>query len=60
MSLVNETLDLWREAERLLDSLPPTSPDHESVALTVYALRKQYARLTATEARVLRLYSGDV
>jgi hypothetical protein len=41
-----EALETWREAERVLDALPPASPDHETVALLVYEMRSMYQRLT--------------
>lgn len=47
MTIVEETLEAWREAERLLERLPPLDPDHESVALAVASLRETYQSLTA-------------
>ncbi len=41
-------LATWREAERLLDELPPLSPDRESVALALSLSRDTYRSLTAT------------
>jgi hypothetical protein len=46
MSLVEETLTVWREAERLLKSMPPLEPDHESVRKLVIELRDMYAALS--------------
>ena len=46
MTIVEETLEAWREAERLLERLPPVHPDHESVALAVRSLRETYQDLT--------------
>ena len=47
MTIVEETLEAWREAERLLERLPAVDPDHESVALAVSSLRETYQSLTA-------------
>jgi hypothetical protein len=47
VTIVEETLEAWREAERLLERLPPVHPDHESVALAVSSLRETYQNLTA-------------
>ncbi|HET8786807.1 MAG TPA: hypothetical protein VFM38_14300 [Candidatus Limnocylindrales bacterium] len=47
MTIVEETLEAWRDAERLLERLPPLDPDHESVALAVGSLRDTYKTLTA-------------
>ena len=46
MTIVEETLEAWREAERLLDRLPPLDPDHETVAAMVAMLREAYQSLT--------------
>jgi hypothetical protein len=60
-TLVRETLDLWREAERALDCLPDTSADHETVGRVVLELRLTYQRLTTTkhETEALLLSSLD-
>ena len=47
MTIVEETLQAWREAERLLERLPPVDSDHESVAVAVSSLRETYQNLTA-------------
>ena len=47
MTIVEETLEAWREAERLLERLTPLDPDHETVALAVASLRDTYQSLTA-------------
>ena len=44
---VEEVLAAWREAERVLDALPPSSPDHESVRRTVVSLRRTYQAITS-------------
>jgi hypothetical protein len=44
--LVAETLSTWREAERLLDGLPPGSPDHETARLLVLELHALFLELT--------------
>lgn len=46
MTIVDDALEAWREAERLLDRLPPLDPDHETVALAVASLRQTYHDLT--------------
>ena len=46
MTIVEDALEAWREAERLLDRLPPLDPDHETVALAVASLRQTYQNLT--------------
>ncbi len=45
-TLIRDTLDAWREAERTLESMPPSSPDHETVTLVIVELRETYQRLT--------------
>jgi hypothetical protein len=44
---VEEVLAAWREAERVLDTLPPLSPDHETVRRTVVSLRRTYQTITS-------------
>jgi hypothetical protein len=44
--LVAETLSAWRKAERLLDGLPPGSPDHETARLLVMELHELFVELT--------------
>ena len=46
MTIVEDALEAWREAERLLDRLPASAPDHEDVVLAVAALRQTYKDLT--------------
>jgi len=53
-TLIPEALEAWREAERLLDELPPTSPDHETVARLVSELRETHARLLNASALTAR------
>lgn len=48
--LVEEVLDNWRAAERLLDELPPVDPDQESMALAIASLRSLYLELTERSA----------
>ena len=48
---VHEVLATWRDAERLLDTLPPLDPDHETVRMLVIALRESYERVTDGSAR---------
>ena len=48
--LVAETLQTWREAERLLEALPPESPYRESARLLVHELRSEYLELTSEQS----------
>lgn len=50
MMAVEEVLAAWRDAERLLDELPPVDPDHETVRLAVATLRLTYQQLTTGSA----------
>jgi hypothetical protein len=43
---VEEVLKTWRDAERLLETLPPLSRDHETVRLAVTRLQATYQILT--------------
>lgn len=45
-ALVAETLSTWRDAERLLERLAPSSPDHETVQRMTLQLRDAYATLS--------------
>jgi hypothetical protein len=45
-SLIDQALETWREGERLLDELPPLTPDHETVRLELISLREAYRQLT--------------
>ncbi|HUP83225.1 MAG TPA: hypothetical protein VM284_03440 [Candidatus Limnocylindria bacterium] len=54
-TLIVDTLKVWREAERVLQDLPPVHSDHETVRVLVIQLRSLYARLSET-----RDVSGDV
>ncbi len=55
-TLVQDTLRLWRDAERLLEALPADSRERQTVAGAARELRSSYGRLTApgvrTEAEV--------
>ena len=44
---VQEVLYLWREAERVLDQLPPGAPERTLVSAEVVILKRTYKRLTA-------------
>jgi hypothetical protein len=44
--LIQETLDAWREGERLLDGLPAHTADREIAEVAVNELRDQYQMLT--------------
>ncbi|HUP83916.1 MAG TPA: hypothetical protein VM284_06990 [Candidatus Limnocylindria bacterium] len=50
VKLMVETLEVWRQADRLLNELPQLDPDHETVRLTVARLLSSYAELSATAA----------
>jgi hypothetical protein len=50
VTIVEEALEAWRDAERLLERLPRLHPDHESVALAVASLRETYQGLTTQAA----------
>jgi hypothetical protein len=43
---VEEVLSAWRDAERVLESLPESGRDHEDVAMAVTRLRAAYKSLT--------------
>jgi hypothetical protein len=45
-TLLVETLKVWREAERVLQELPPVEPAHETVRQLVIQLREAYASLS--------------
>jgi hypothetical protein len=42
---MEEVLALWREGERLLDTVEPGSTDHETVVLAVERMRELYSDL---------------
>jgi len=44
--LVAQTLSAWREAERVLERLPPDSPDHETALLLALELHALFLDLT--------------
>ena len=46
MTPVEEVLRTWREAERVLDDLPPFDPDRASVGLAIVRLKDCYQQLT--------------
>ena len=48
-SLAEETLDVWREAERLLKRLSPLEPEHEAVRHVVIEMRTMYAALNGEQ-----------
>ena len=45
-TLTEQALEAWREGERLLEELPPLTPDHEAVRLELISLREAYRHLT--------------
>ncbi len=48
--LIVDTLKAWREAERVLELLPPADPKHETVRKLVIELRSLYADVSAAQA----------
>jgi hypothetical protein len=46
MTHVEELLSVWRDAERLLDTLPPMTPDFEAVRDAVVNVRSAYQTVT--------------
>jgi hypothetical protein len=51
MTMVEEILATWRDAERLLDALSPVGPEHETVRRTVIGLQASYRDLTSEQTR---------
>ena len=49
MRLVDETLDAWRQGERLLQEIPQADVDHVTVRFAVATLKIAYQQLTETE-----------
>lgn len=49
-TVVGAALTTWRDAERLLEELPPLSPDHETAALARNAARDLYHSLVDAAA----------
>ena len=45
-SLIADTLKAWREAERVLNSLSPVDPNHETTRGLVIELRSMYAKVS--------------
>lgn len=43
---VDEVLAVWREAERVLDDLPPGDPERRLISAHVVEIRSIYRRLT--------------
>lgn len=52
MRLIDETLEAWREGERILGELPQASPDYEMARWAVTTLRTLYQGITDPEAPV--------
>jgi hypothetical protein len=46
--LVEEVLQVWREAERVLDRLPEATPERKLLQVEVFQLRSIHRRLTDT------------
>jgi hypothetical protein len=46
VSVIEDVLSTWREAERLLATLPPLSPDEEAIRLAILTLRECYQVMT--------------
>lgn len=53
--LMEDALRAWREGERTLDSVPPRTPEHETVRLAIVELRAIYQRVAA-----LKVVTEDV
>jgi hypothetical protein len=51
MTEVQEILSTWRDAERLLDALPPAGSDHETVRSAVERLQASYQQLTGDDTQ---------
>ena len=49
-TLIEQALEAWRDGERLLDELPPLTPDHETVRLQLISLRQAYREMTGRSA----------
>jgi hypothetical protein len=49
MSPVQEVLQTWREAERVLDALPPVDPDRQAVSLAIERLQQCYRQVTDSD-----------
>ena len=47
-TVIVDALAIWRDAERLLDAVPPESADRESVELALDAAREVYHSLSAS------------
>lgn len=43
--LMEEALRVWRDGERVLEKLPPLTPDHETVRLAIIRLKATYQRV---------------
>jgi hypothetical protein len=46
VTLAEEVLSTWREAERLLATVRPLSPDEQAIRLVILTLRECYQELT--------------
>jgi hypothetical protein len=58
--LIEDLLDTWRQAERLLEDVTPVHPDHETLLETVAHLRSVYAELTsASQATAMKIAAGE-
>jgi hypothetical protein len=51
MTVVQEVLSTWRDAERLLDALPPADPDREMVRSAAERLQASYQQLTGDDTQ---------
>jgi len=59
MTVTEEVLRTWREAERLLATLRPLSPDEEMVRLAILTMRECYQELTRQQpARPVAIARG--
>ena len=50
--LIEDLLDVWREAERVLDELPDATPEHSQLQQDLAELRAMHQRLS--DRRIVR------
>lgn len=57
-TLIVDTLKVWREAERVLQELPPLDANHEAARLLVIELRALYAEVSEASALTAERIAG--
>jgi hypothetical protein len=57
---IEEVLSAWRDAERLLESLPPLHPDRETVSVMVARLQETYRTLAVLGADTAMTITASV